>query len=116
MFIRRTSTRRSGEHYHTFRLVRSCSKVRQHTLLNLGRHFDVAPCDWPSLCRRIDELLAGQLPLPPDCPPALESHAQRITAALFASKRLGAAPSQSSQGHDFQHVDSLEQLRTWPLC
>ena len=64
MFIRRTSTRRSGEHYFTFRLVRSersGSKVRQRTLLNLGRHFDVAPCDWPSLCRRIDELLAGQL-------------------------------------------------------
>ena len=69
MFIRRTSTRRSGEHYHTFRLVRSVrsgSKVRQRTLLNLGRHFDVAPCDWPSLCRRIDELLTGQLPCPPE--------------------------------------------------
>ena len=116
MFIRRTSTRRSGEHYFTFRLVRSVrsgSKVRQRTLLNLGRHFDVAPCDWPSLCRRIDELLAGQLPLPPDCPPALESHAQRITAALLARERIGAASSPAGQRHDFQHVDvdSLELLR-----
>ena len=116
MFIRRTSTRRSGEHYHTFRLVRSersGSKVRQRTLLNLGRHFDVAPCDWPRLCRRIDELLAGQLPLPPDCPPALESHAQRITATLLARERIGAASSPAGQGHDLQHVDvdSLELLR-----
>ena len=85
MFIRRTRTRSIGE-YFTFRLVRSertGSKVRQRTLLNLGRHFDIAPSDWPVLCRRIDELLAGQLPLPP---PALESHAQRITALLLAGE------------------------------
>ena len=78
MFIRRTRTRSIGENYFTFRLVRSertGAKVRQRTLLNLGRHFDVAQHDWPVLCRRIDELLAGQLPLPPDCPPTLESHA-----------------------------------------
>ena len=71
MFIRRTRTRSSAEHYFTFRLVRSeriVAKVRQRTLLNLGRHFDVARRDWPVLCRRIDDILAGQLPLPPDCP------------------------------------------------
>ena len=66
MFIRRTRTRSSGEHYLTFRLVRSeriGAKVRQRTLLNLGRHFDVARIDWPVLCRRIDDILAGQFPL-----------------------------------------------------
>ena len=115
MFIRRTRTRSIGE-YFTFRLVRSertGSKVRQRTLLNLGRHFDIAPSDWPVLCRRIDELLAGQLPLPPDGPPALESHAQRITALLLAGERIGAASSPASQRHDFQHVDvdSLELIR-----
>ncbi len=115
MFIRRTRTRSIGE-YFTFRLVRSertGSKVRQRTLLNLGRHFDVAPSEWPVLCRRIDELLAGQLPLPPDGPPALESHAQRITALLLAGERIGAASSPASQRHDFQpvDVDSLELIR-----
>ena len=115
MFIRRTRTRSIGESF-TFRLVRSeriGSKVRQRTLLNLGRHFDVAQSDWPVLCRRIDELLAGQLPLPPDGPPALESHAQRITALLLAGERIGAASSPASQRHDFQHVDvdSLELIR-----
>ena len=115
MFIRRTPTRRSGEHCFTFRLVRSersGSKVRQRTLLNLGRHFDVAPRHWPTLCRRIDDLLAGQLPVPHDCPPALESHAQRITALLLAGERIGAAPSPASQGCDFQRID----VDTLPRC
>ena len=115
MFIRRTRTRSIGE-YFTFRLVRAeriGSKVRQRTLLNLGRHFDVAPSEWPVLCRRIDELLTGQWPLPPDGPPALESHAQRITALLLAGERIGAASSPASPRHDFQHVDvdSLELIR-----
>ena len=44
MFIRRTQTRStpSGQTYFTHRLVRShrvSGKVRQQTLLNLGRHF-----------------------------------------------------------------------------
>ena len=115
MFIRRTRTRSNAE-YFTFRLVRSeriGDKVRQRTLLNLGRHFEVAQSHWPMLCRRIDELLTGQLPLPPDCPATLEAHAQRITAALLAGERIGAPSSLAGQGHDFQHVDvdSLELLR-----
>ena len=115
MFIRRTRTRSNAE-YFTFRLVRSeriGDKVRQRTLLNLGRHFEVAQSHWPMLCRRIDELLTGQLPLPPDCPAALEAHAQRITAALLAGERIGAPSSLAGQGHDFQpvDVDSLELLR-----
>ena len=50
MFIRRTQTRTTttGEVYFTHRLVRServGDKVRQRTLLNLGRHFDGAQSD-----------------------------------------------------------------------
>ena len=76
MFIRRTQTRSTttGKAYFTHRLVRServGDKVRQRTLLNLGRHFDAAQSDWPALCRRIEEVLGGQLQLAPDCPPAL---------------------------------------------
>ena len=116
MFIRRTQTRSSTEHYFTFRLVRSertGPKVQQRTLLNLGRHFDVDPSDWPMLCRRIDDILAGQLPLPPDCPQALESYAQRIAAQLLAHERVGTASSPASRGRDVQHVDvdSLELIR-----
>ena len=116
MFIRRTRTRSSSEAYFTFRLVRSernGSKVRQRTLLNLGRHFEVDPHQWPLLCRRIDELLAGQLPLPSDCPPILESHAQRITAQLLALERVGTTESPARRATDIQHVDvdSVELIR-----
>ena len=116
MFIRRTQTRssRSGEAYCTLRLVRServGPKVRQRTLLNLGRHFPIGQSAWPVLCRRIDEVLTGQLQLDPDCPPALEAHAQRIAAQLLARERAGApAPAHA---HDIQRVDvdSLELVR-----
>ena len=116
MFIRRTQTRssRAGEAYFTYRLVRSernGSKVRQRTLLNLGRHFEVAQSAWPVLCRRIDEGLTGQLPLDPDCPAALESQAQRIAAQLLARERTGTGVP--SRGSDIQRVDvdSLELVR-----
>ena len=114
MFIRRTQTRStaSGETYFTFRLVRSeraGDKVRQRTLLNLGRHFEVERGDWPVLCRRIDEVLTGQLALDPQCPPALEAHAQRIAAQLLAREPPGAPDDEPDiQAVD---VDSLELLR-----
>ena len=116
MFIRRTRTRSIGDSYFTFRLVRSertGSKVRQRTLLNLGRHFEVAQSDWPALCRRIDELLAGQMPLPGDNSPALESHAQHIAAQLLARERVGTVSAPAAHSGDVQHVDvdSLELLR-----
>ena len=115
MFIRRTRTRADGE-YFTFRLVRSeriGDKVRQRTLPDLGRHFNVAQGDWRMLCRRIDEILAARLPLSPDIPPELKAHAQRITTALLAGGRVGAASPPPDRGHDIQHIhaDSLEVLR-----
>ncbi len=59
MYIRRTQTRNtlSGDSYFTFRLVRSeriGGKVKQLTLLNLGRHFEVDSHHWPTLCARIE--------------------------------------------------------------
>ena len=52
MFIRRTQTRStpSGQTYFTHRLVRShrlSGKVRQQTLLNLGRHFSIPAMTGP---------------------------------------------------------------------
>ena len=116
MFIRRTRTRSHNEDYVTCRLVRSeriGEQVRQRTLLNLGRHFEVAPPDWPRLCQRIDDILAGQLPLAPDLPAALEAHAQRIAAQLLARARVGAAGSPARPTPDVQAVDvnSLALLR-----
>ena len=62
MFIRqtRTNNKATGESYTTHRLVRSeriGARVRQITLLNLGRHFPIRQEDWPLLCSRIDALI-----------------------------------------------------------
>jgi len=120
MFIRRTQTRNtaSGERYYTHRLVQSKrvdGKVRQITLLNLGRHFDVEQSDWPLLCARIEELLSNQASLvPTDCPSVVERHAQRIVAQLVArgQERAGVesgttsgSDGAASRGSVFQSVD-----------
>jgi len=47
----------SGENYFTFRLVASQrigAKVRQRTLLSLGRNFSLPKEQWSWLCARID--------------------------------------------------------------
>jgi hypothetical protein len=68
MYIRRVRThnKSTGESYETHRLVRSereGKRVRQMTLLNLGRHFPIAQREWPLLCGRIAEILDGQTAL-----------------------------------------------------
>lgn len=70
MFIRTTPTRNSttGEIYITHRLVESRrvgGKVRQVTLLNLGRQFPLVKERWPEVCARIEQLLGGQQGLLP---------------------------------------------------
>lgn len=98
MFIRSTTTRNNaaGETYITHRLVESRrvgGKVRQVTLLNLGRHFSLPKARWTDLCERISQLLNGQQPLVPmDVPPSVERHAQQLFARLLAES-AGAAPS-----------------------
>ena len=80
MFIRQTRTNNSstGEDYFTFRLARGqriAGKVRQVTVLNLGRHFPFAREDWPLLCSRIEQLLAPQTLL---CPTECTSSGRKI--------------------------------------
>ena len=105
MFIRQTTTGSAtdGTARITFRLVenrRIDGKVRQHTLLNLGRHFEIDHQDWPLLCQRTEELLSGQtvLNLVPH-PPKIEAEARRIAARLL--QRQGA---ETSPG-DWETVD-----------
>lgn len=94
MYIRRVRThnKSTGESYCTHRLVRTeriGRKVRQITLLNLGRHFAIAVDDWSSLCARIEEICAGQSVLLA-LDPALERLAQHYAAQLLL--RHGQAP------------------------
>ena len=70
MFVRRTQTRSTanGDPYFTHRLVcsvRSGARVRQRTLLNLGRHFAFPQSSWPVLCSRIEQIMTA-----PTCFPA----------------------------------------------
>ena len=124
MFVRRTQTRATadGERYFTHRLVRSerrGARVRQRTLLNLGRHFSVPQADWPLLCTRIEQLLSSQdALLATDIGPDVEHEAQRIAAQLLARHgELQPDPQQQHGGEDgereFHHVDvaSLQLLR-----
>jgi hypothetical protein len=121
MFIRKTATRNksTNESYFTHRLVtseRAGKQVRQITLLNLGRHFDLPQDDWPRLCTRIDALLAGQAGLLAAAE-AIETLAQRYAARLIAigAATPQAAPAASSAAPTPSFVevdvDSLQLLR-----
>ena len=120
MYIRRVRThnKRTGESYVTHRLVRSertGQRVRQVTLLNLGRHFAVESKDWPALCRHIEEIRRGQSALLP-LAPALQKLAQHYAAQLLLRHEPGVAarraPPAAKAGRSFIEVDidSLEVL------
>ena len=118
MFIRRTQTRstQSAQTYFTHRLVRSqriAGKVRQQTLLNLGSHFSIPRHHWPLLCRRLDQILSGQLPLFQEGSAPLEEEAQRMAARLLEGEAdvMGAGGEVSSEEVQTVEVDSVELTR-----
>jgi transposase len=97
MFIRKTATRNksANESYFTFRLVtseRTGKQVRQITLLNLGRQFDLPQDDWPRLCARIEALLAGQAGMLRESE-VIETLAQRYAACLIVAAPEPAPPA-----------------------
>jgi transposase len=116
MYIRQTKTSNAitGEAYTTFRLVASKrigGKVRQQTLLNLGRNFTLPREEWPQLCSRIDEILSGQVSLLP-VPEGIEKLAQRYAARLVIG-RQAADPEETGSSVRYQEVDidSLELVQ-----
>ena len=91
MFIRRTTIKshKSGTgSYFTYRLVeteRVDGKVKQHILLNLGRHFCVPKNQWKDLAARIRQLLDSQSSLASvELPLELEIQAQHYTEQIIA--------------------------------
>jgi len=90
MFIRRTTikSRTSGEPYYTYRLVESErveGRVKQRTLLNLGRHFELERQQWPALCARIEQLLNHQQSMRDiELEATLEQQAQRYAVRILA--------------------------------
>ena len=119
MYIRRTHTSNSatGETYSTHRLVQServGGRVRQLTLLNLGRHFAVPQEEWPALCARLEELRSGQGALLAGVGSAqVEREAQRLFARLLARQGVTPPTPRGTDGGDVQAVDidSLELSR-----
>lgn len=109
MYIRRTQTKtdENGEAYYTHRLVASVrigGKVRQKTLLNLGRHFSVPREQWPSLVQCIEQHLSGQascLAVTDD--QSLEELAQHYARQLLEvhGETLKPAPT----GEELQTID-----------
>jgi hypothetical protein len=95
-------------------------KVKQVTLLNLGRHFAMDQSLWPGLCIRIDELLAGQASLIEiNLPKAAAVETDRIVTQLqlhkapaipaaktpAQSETKSDAPSEAVPATDVQAVD-----------
>ena len=117
MFIRKTNTNSSvtGEAYFTYRLVRGeriGGKVRQLTLLNLGRHFSIKKDEWPLLCLRIEQLLLSQESfITIECPDQIESAAQRYVGLLISRASKSSESSQKSldvgETHNMQPDSSL---------
>ena len=115
MYIRqtRTSGATSGEAYFTFRLVASKrigGKVRQQTLLNLGRTFSLPREQWPVLCSRIEQIISGQMNLTP-ISTAIEALAQRYAARLIVDSTPVAPPGHTTPVYHEVDVDSLELVR-----
>ena len=114
MFIRCTTTRTktTGETYKTFRLVESermDDKVKQRTLLNLGRYFDVPKLQWKSLSSRIDQLLTAQTDwLTIELEESLETLAQYYATQIITSRSTAINDTVQLETVD---VGSLELVR-----
>jgi len=117
MFIRCTTikTSQSGEPYKSFRLVeteRVNGKVKQRTLINLGRFFEVPQAQWQSLSTRIDQLLTGQGSLlSMELEPDLEALAQRYTAQILASRSTAMDDDHQYEAVDISRVELVRPRR-----
>jgi len=114
MFIRQTKTsgRKNGAKYQTYRLVRSVrtpSGVRQETILNLGRYFPYPEELWPDIACRIDNLLKGQKSLF-KLPNEIEVAVQRYVAQIIQKWNRGEDDSDIPDYHNVD-INSIELMR-----
>jgi len=114
MYIRRTSikSRKDGTQYFTYRLVESQrigKKVKQFTLLNLGKDFSLPREQWPELSNRIQDIIIGRHPLFP-VSDEIEQFAQRFAALVIQAQQQQEHDQDEAQ---YQEVDleSLEIIR-----
>lgn len=121
MFIRKTKIKSGshGEPYYTYRIVetsRTNTGVKQRTLLNLGKHFDVDPSLWALLSKRVEDIIQSQpsnrqqqtlFNLSLDLDASLEAAAQRYAAQIILkySQTASAGNDTSNIGTDNQTID-----------
>jgi transposase len=110
MYIRKTKTRViNGIDHFTYRMVESSrdinGKVKQHTLLNLGAHYDLIPeSDYLIVAQRVKNIIMGQLSLLP-LTGELETEAQRV-ANLIIKKHAQQLPTNNNSTYPiYEHVD-----------
>ena len=114
MYIRRTSikSRKDGTQYFTYRLVESQrigAKVKQITLLNLGRNFSLPREQWPELSSRIQDIIIGRQRLFP-MPDEIEKLAQRFAALVIQAQQRQEA-EHDEQLYKEVDIRSLEIIR-----
>jgi transposase len=115
MYIRQTTikSKKNGEPYFTYRLVESNrieGKVKQRTLLNLGRAFPIEREHWKDLLACIGSLLQpADVGLSIRFPEKIEAEAERIVAKLH-ERGYGDETIETKQ-YISVDPDSLEQHR-----
>ena len=119
MYIRRTKTKtlNQNEAYYTYRIVESVrlgEKVKQRTLLNLGKEFSIEQTHWPLLCARIEQLLqsdAGRqselFDLADELDQTTEAAAQRYSALILHKHSIPVGSAASSPGIAGQSPESI---------
>ena len=93
--------------------IRTAEGVRQRTLINLGRHFEVPPEQWAGLAQRIEQILDGHNDLfPVDLERRWETAAQHYAAlVLQAQARCRAGTGESTADYHTVDVNTLELMR-----
>lgn len=117
MYIRQTKTNNTatGESYFTHRLVRGervQGKVRQITVLPLGRHFPFKQEEWPLLCQRIEQILSNQSAMPELAyPEHIERAAQRYASTILArSPEPAPAPAPSPESQQAGNANMVQPV------
>jgi transposase len=123
MYIRKTKIKNSkqGEAYYTYRIVESIrdgNKVKQKTLLNLGKHFDIDPSQWSALICRIEQLLQNDVQgeqtdlfnLHQELDETLEKAAQRYTAQIIhkQSQPVSTDPDKQLSEKSTPHYETVD--------
>ena len=109
MYIRKTKIKNSkqGKAYYSYRIVESIrdgNKVKQKTLLNLGKHFDIEPCHWSALSSRIEQLLQSGVveqtdlfDLQSELDETLEKAAQRYCTLIIQKQSMPVSGHKNSR-------------------